>query len=79
MCLKFGFFCDSYTNGTLLIASTRLVSATSERLDTLGVGRQLQDEASGLLLCTLPLADADRGLSFALVLEGLAVVVSREP
>ena len=79
MCLKSGFFCDSYANGTLLIASARLASATSKRFDALGVSQQLWDEASGLLLCTLPLVDVDHGLGFALVLEGPTVAVSREP
>ena len=79
MCLKSGFFCDSYANGTLLIASAKLASATFGRLDALGVGRQLWDYASGLLLCTPPPADAERGHGFAFMLDGLAVVVSREP
>ena len=79
ICLKFGFFCDSYANGTLLIASARLASTTSERLDALGVGQQLWDDASGLLLCTPPPANVDHGLGFALVLDGPAVAVSKKP
>ena len=78
MCLKLAFFWGSYNEGTLLIASTRLASATSDTWEVAAAGCQPDDDARGLLWFGRPPTEADCRLGFALPDAGLTPAVSTE-
>ena len=79
MCLKSAFFWSSYNEGTLLIASARLVSASSDTWEVAAAGCRPDDDARGLFrVGRLPI-EPDCHLGLALSDVGLARAVSTDP
>ena len=76
MCLKLAFFWGSFDEDTLLIASARLASATSDTWQVAAAGCRLDDDARGLLRFGHPPIEADCRLDLPLPDEGPAHAVS---
>ena len=79
MCLKSAFFWGSYDEGTLLIASARLASATSDTWEVAAAGCRLDDDARGLFRVGRLPTKPDCRLGLALPDARLAPTVSTDP